>query len=522
MSTSTTTDDGSFGPDDFSDDESATITSEDSQQGSLSSHDTIPMMGHQATNNDSGDIGNNDRYHLSDGGITPNQQGSLNRDNQFQNFDNNERGTGSNFSGETNAYLSLTVTNSSAASSAKSSFSPELKSEGNKHAQDENEKEEELFDDDSQHTAKRFFIVKSTYPKYSKWDSTDPELAECERRSKTVHEIVHPMEGFESEYQAEYEARRVRNDCEAFRGACAPLTDDGEFSEYEDNYHFNSFDEPPWDSEILEETEREQEVIINYMTLNDYKQKLEEKASDEEYMKSMDTIFRCEEMQEVYECKLRVRDSGCSAYYSYPTAQPWDIKAEMEVKESGNCQKDAARKMRPEIGSVESFMFRGRQHGMFGWLLETCHQSDRDNGIGGFKCHEKEIQMCALLRHLQACKSLRELFIQLNTMDKHLRDQNLEEYSHVVNKTFIHKLVYVAPHLDQLQVLSFGPSITLYPGALDAIAMVSVWNTQRAALVISKRADTNLSLSSLLIEVITFIGAFGYFVCFVNGIRTTR
>ena len=176
MSTSTTTDDGSFGPDDFSDDESATITSEDSQQGSLSSHDNIPMVGHQATNNDS-----NDRYHLSDGGDTPNRLGTLNRSTQFQNFDNNERGTGSNFSGETNAYLSLTVTNSSAASSAKSSFSPELKSEGNKHAQDENEKEEELFDDDSQHTAERFFIVKSTYPKYSKWDSTDPELAECER-----------------------------------------------------------------------------------------------------------------------------------------------------------------------------------------------------------------------------------------------------------------------------------------------------------------------------------------------------
>mmetsp|Transcript_8498 Transcript_8498/g.14010 ORF Transcript_8498/g.14010 Transcript_8498/m.14010 type:complete len:719 (-) Transcript_8498:87-2243(-) len=464
MSTSTTTDDGSFGPDDFSDDESATITSESSRQGSLSSHDSV-RLGHQATINDSGNIDNNDRYHDADGGDTPHQQGILNTET-----DNGEIVMGSSVPSGTNAYLSLTVTNSSAASSAKSSLSSERKSRGNNHAQDE--EEEEDYYDDSPHTRERFFIVKSTYPKYSKWDRTDPEIAESERRAKTVHEIVPPMNGFENEYQADYEARRVRNDCEAFRGACAPLDDDGELSEYEDDYHFNSFDEPPWDSEMLGEYEREEEVIIDLMTFKQFKQKLEEKASDEEYIEFMDKKFKCEETEQIYECKLRVRDSGCSAYYSYPTAQPWDIKAEMEVRESVNCQKDVVRKMRPEIESVKSFMFKGRQYGVFGWLLETCHQSDYDSDGDGFSCDQDEVQMCALLRHLQACKSLRELFIQLNTdnPDKRLQHQNLAQYSHVVNKTFIHKLMYVAPHLDQLRVLSFGPSITLYPRALDAIS----------------------------------------------------
>lgn len=456
---STTTDDGSFGPDDFSDGESSTITSE-SQLGSLSSRDTI-HLGHQhdATNNDSS---NNDidRHHAY-GGETSNQP-------HFHNIDNNERVTDSSVPTKQNAYLSLTVTNSSATSSTKSSSSEEKPNQrGNCHAQEEDEEEE---DDHSQCTTERFFIVKSTYPKYSKWDSTDPEIAESERRAKTIHEIMPPITGFESGFQAEYEARRVRNECEAFRGACAPLDDDGEFSEFEDDYHFNSFDEPPWDSEVLEECDREEEVIIDCMTLKQYKQKLEEKASDEEYIEYMDKEFKCEETLQIYECKLRVQDSGYDAYYSYPTAQPWDIKAEMEVRESINHQKDAERKMRPEIDCVKSFMFKGRQYGMFGYLLESCYHCDYDSD--DVRCDRRELQMCALLRHLQASKSLRELFIQLNTHvpDNQLQRHKLVKYAHVVNGTFIQKLVYVAPHLDQLRVLSFGPNITLYPRALEAIS----------------------------------------------------
>lgn len=436
---STTTDDGSFGPDDFSDGESSTITS-DSQQGSLSSRDTN-HLGHQqdVTNNDSG----NDMVSSA----PTKQNGS-------------------------DAYLSLTVTNSSATSSTKSSsssFEEKPVQRANCHAQDDDEEEEG--DDDSQCTTERFFIVKSTYPKYSKWDSTDPETAESDRRARTIHKIVPPLTGFESGFQAEYEARRVRNECEAFRGACAPLDDDGEFSEFEDDYHFNSFDEPPWDSEVLEECDREEEVIIDCMTWKQFKQKLEEKASDEEYIDYMDKEFKCEETIQIYECKLRVQDSGCNAYYSYPTAQPWDIKAEMEVRESTNCQKDAARKMRPEIDCVKSFMFKGRQYGVFGYLLENCHRCDYDNNddVG---CDRHELEMCALLRHLQASKSLRELFIQLNTRvpDNLLQRHKMVKFAHVVNKTFIQKLVYVAPHLDQLRVLSFGPNITLYPRALEAIS----------------------------------------------------
>mmetsp|Transcript_4755 Transcript_4755/g.7352 ORF Transcript_4755/g.7352 Transcript_4755/m.7352 type:complete len:728 (+) Transcript_4755:261-2444(+) len=452
---STTTDDGSFGPDDFSDGESSTITSE-SQQGSLSSRDTI-HLGHQHDDNDRD-------HHQACGVDTSNQT-------HFRNIDNNERVTDSSAPMKhngTDAYLSLTVTNSSAASSAKSSSSSEEKSIQRVNCRTREDDEEE--DDDSQCTTERFFIVKSTYPKYSKWDSTDPEIAESERRAKTIHEIVPPNAGFESEFHAEFEARKVRNECEAFRGACAPLDDGGEFSEFEDDYHFNSFDEPPWDSEVLEECDREEEVIIDCMTLKQFNQKLEEKTSDEEYIEYMDKEFKCEETLQVYECKLRVRDSGCSAYYSYPTAQPWDIKAEMEVRESTNHQKDAARKMRPEIECVKSFMFKGRQHGVFGYLLESCHHCDYDNE--DVSCDRQEVQMYGLLRHLQAAKSLRELFIQLNRVvpDNLLQRHKLVQYAHVVNKTFIHKLVYVAPHLDQLRVLSFGPNITLYPRALEAIS----------------------------------------------------
>jgi len=474
---STTTDDGSFGPDDMSsEDESATIASESqySEEGSLSSHDTI-HLGLQATNNSDRINNNNDRYHhRTDGEDAQNQQDIWNRGTQLQKFDNNNTTESSAPTKEngTDAYLSLTVTNSSAASSAKSSLSFEEKSiqRGANHAQEkqkEVEEEEEDEDDDSQCTTERFFIVKSTYPKYSKWDSTDHEIAESERRAKTIHDIVPPIAGFDSEYHADYEARKVRNNCEAFRGACAPLDDDGDFSEYDD-YLFNSYDEPPWDSDVLDEHDREEEVIIDVMTLKQYKQKLAEKASDEEYIEGLDKEFQCEETLQAYECKLRVRDSGCSAYYSYPSAQPWDIKAEMEVKEGVNWRKDAVRKMRPEIDRVKSFMFKGRQHGVFGWLLEMCHHDDFDSD----SVEEHEVQNCALLRHLQACKGLHELFIQLNTdnTDNILQRQKLMQYANVISKTFIQKVIHVAPHLDQLRVLSFGPSITLHPRALEALS----------------------------------------------------
>jgi hypothetical protein len=469
IGSTTSTDDGSFGPDDFSDDESATITSEESRrsEGSLSSLGSI-QLGQQTINND--------RYHhRSDRGTdgdTPHQQSIWDRETQFRNIaDNNTSMESSAPTKEngTDAYLSLTVTNSSAASSAKSSLSSEEKSIQNRrnHAKEDEEDDE----NNSQCTTERFFIVKSTYPKYSKWDSTDPEIAECDRRSKTIHEIVPPITGFDGVFQAEYEARKVRNECEAFRGACAPLDDDGEFSEYEDDFHFNSFDDPPWDSEVLEQYERDEEVIIDIMTMKQYKQKLAEKASDVEYIECMDKEYKCEETVQVYECKLRVRDSGCRAYYSYPTAQPWDIKAEMEVKETVQYQKDVMRKMRPDIERVKSFMFEGRQFGVFGWLLENCHHSDYDSDRVS-SCDDLEVRMCALLRHLQACKSLDELFLQLNTdtPGNLLQHQKPLQYAHVVDRTFIQKLVYVAPHLDQLRVLSFGPSITLYPRALDAIS----------------------------------------------------
>ena len=466
IGTSTTsTDDGSFGSDDFSDDGSDNIATDSlHSEGSLSSHDII-HFGQQAPNN-------NDRYHHrddrgTDGGDTPHQESIWDRETQFRNIDNNKTLTESSAPTEenrTDAYLALTVTNSSAASSAKSSLSSEEKTtqKRNNHA----EEEEEDDDDSRQRTTERYFIVKSTYPKYSKWDSSCPETAGCEQRAKTIHEIMHPITGFEGEFQADYEARKVRNECEAFRGSCAPLDDDGEFSEYEDDFHFNSYDDPPWKSEALEEQERTEEVTIDIMTLKQYKQKLVEKESDAEYIKFMDLEFKCEEALQVYERKLRVRDSGCSAYYSYPTAEPWDITAEMEVKESPNCSKDASRKMRPDIETVKSFMFKGRQHGVFGYLLESCHNSDDMVTSDG-----DEVHICALLRHLKACKGLDELFLQLNTdMGNVLQRQKPLQHAHVVDQTFIQKIMHVAPHLDQLRVLSFGPSITLYPWALDAIS----------------------------------------------------
>ena len=79
------------------------------------------------------------------------------------------------------------------------------------------------------------------------------------------------MTGFDSEFHAEHEARRFRNNCEQFQGACAPLedNDDGEISFVdEDDFLFTSFDEPPWDSELIENNDRNEEDIIDIMTMH--------------------------------------------------------------------------------------------------------------------------------------------------------------------------------------------------------------------------------------------------------------
>ena len=430
-----TSDDDSFHSEDLSDDETITIISENQHpEESFSSHDSL-QLGQQDNNNDIHCVSN-------------------------AKIKNNEP-----------EYLSLTVTTSSAASSAKSSFSPvDKNSEG---ASNQSGEQEDDSDGDNNHLpSERFFIVKSTYPKYSKWDSTDPDLAECERRAKTIHQILPPLTGFDSSYQAEYEGRKARNECIEFCGGFTPLDDDGEYSECEDDYyHFHSYDDPPWDSEALEKSDRDMEVIIDIMTMKQFEQKLSEKGSDVEYIEEMDKEYKYEETFQLYENKLLVRESGCSAFYSYPIAQPWDIQAEMEVRESLRYHKDAERKMRPDIEHVKSFMFQGRQYGVFGQVLENSHYSDCDDEE--VTCPDIEVKTCGLLRHLRACKGLEELFIQLNTdiPSNLLQLQNALHYANQVSHTFIRKLEYVAPHCCQLRVLSFGPSITLHPKALEAISM---------------------------------------------------
>lgn len=343
--TSPSTDDGSFDPNDFEDDESATITSESFySEDSLSSHHSIYVGQGQVSNN------NDNHHHGTDIGT----------DGQSQLFGHTTTHNNNNTvpTEENEAtYLSVTVTNSSSASSAKSCQSSDkapLQTVIHANGDIESCTAE-------QRSKKRFFIIKSTYPKYSKWDTSDPEAAEYDRKANTVHEIVHPMTGFDSEFHAEHEARRFRNNCEQFQGACAPLddNDDGEISFVdEDDFLFTSFDEPPWDSEFIENNDRNEEVIIDIMTMKQYHQKLDEQQEDRMYTEDNEKRYQLDEAMKIHECKLRVRSSGYRAYYSYPTEKPWDVKAEMEVKESANWQRQNCLKMRPDIEDIRSFMFK--------------------------------------------------------------------------------------------------------------------------------------------------------------------
>jgi len=459
--TSPSTDDGSFDPNDFEDDESATITSESfHSEDSLSSHNSIYVGQGQGSNN------NDNHHHGTDtgtDGISQENWGGKEAQVFGKKFTTNNN---TDLTEENEAtYLSVTVTNSSSASSAKSCQSSDkapLQTVIHANGDIESCTAE-------QRSKKRFFIIKSTYPKYSKWDTSDPEAAEYDRKANTVHEIVHPMIGFDSEFQAEYEARRFRNNCEQFQGACAPLedNDDGEISFVdEDDFLFTSFDEPPWDSELIENNDRNEEVIIDIMTMKQYHQKLDEQQEDRMYNEDNEKRYQLDEAMKIYECKLRVRSSGYRAYYSYPTEKPWDVKAEMEVKESANWRRQNCLKMRPDIEDIRSFMWRGRAHGVFGHILQNCQGND-----AAFEASAIEMQYCALFSHLKKCKQLDELFLQLNTDVARQALPRQHAAYNCVSHVFIKKMIHVAPQLHQLRVLSFGPSITLNPWALDAISI---------------------------------------------------
>lgn len=359
-----------------------------------------------------------------------------------------------------------------------------------------------------------YYVVKQTRPIIN---DKNRKFVEAKMKAESTFEILGKQSGIWGWPNACNEARRYRNECPHFDGACT-------IDEYDSDLEatFDFFTEPPWDSgDHPFNDSRDTDVVIHVMTRDQCDIWLEEQLSCKQYVE--DRMQEFERVLKTRENRLRIKASGARAYYSYPWPKDWDIKAAMVIREDNDWREDALLKINPDARRVTSLAYSGCKTGSLGDFMLAClHDA---NAIDkeqleklyneDFEVSMEEIESVGLLRHLRACESLEDLFIQMRQVAKvracppyrkiaessdldmarvthssateselqkqvHSTSESTDTtsktkqrrdlpYNHIVTDVFMKKVLKAAPHISEIMVLSFGPCTKIHPNAFNVI-----------------------------------------------------
>lgn len=293
--------------------------------------------------------------------------------------------------------------------------------------------------------------MKTTYPSDRNWsrypapkekDGSMNKALQCLRMLSESISLLPPFEGAIDYAEAVESARFERQQLHAFEG-------------YEES------DGPPWMSQHDGQT-----VIVDVVDRGDYTDFLRQRNEAKEYLEQRINHFNV--LLDMEEGRMVMAATETKAFYSYPVRKLWNIKADMEIRETDNSKSDALMKIRPDSYHMKSLMYRGHMGGSFGEFLT---ELDEDNGQ---RFDEEKV---GLLRHLSAIDNLEVLFLEVFSGPLKLERAYITE--DFVSST-CHKM-------RNLKVLSFGPGMTVQPEALLVIGQT---------LSNLERLDISFALSS--------------------------
>jgi hypothetical protein len=267
------------------------------------------------------------------------------------------------------------------------------------------------------------------FPVYRNTDGSLNQIVQCLRSMHTRIDLLPPNEGYENYAEAVEAARDICDGMECFKG-------------------FNITDIPPWRTTV-----NNQQVEIEVVDWENYMKRIDSDRSEwcNEYLERKRKDYQ--NVLDLEEGCARMHITDTKVFYSYPEQKMWNVKADMEVRESDNWEVDLLKKIRPDVGQMRSLMYCGHVSGSLGRFLEATHNLNEFTKV--------EV---GLLRHLKRMDDLQELYLSIET-----RKQRGHEMSTCTNvaELFIFE---IAPQLQNLKVLSFAPGFTVLPGALVAIA----------------------------------------------------
>ena len=275
-------------------------------------------------------------------------------------------------------------------------------------------------------------IMKTIYPSDSNWsqypaptekDGTINRALRCMKILSESISLLPPFEGTIDYAQAVETARSERQQIDAFEG-------------YEET------DGPPWMSQHEGHT-----VIVDVVDRGDYADFLQQRNEAKEYLE--ERIHHYNALLDMEEGQMVMQVTGTKTFYSYPVRKLWNIKADIEIRETDNPVSDALMKIRPDSYGMRSLMYRGNMGGCFGNFLCDLHED----------IEEFDTEKVGLLRHLCAIDDLKELFLEVYCVQSKFR-------AHITDKFF----KVTAPKISNLQVLSFGPGLTVHPETLSIIS----------------------------------------------------
>lgn len=281
----------------------------------------------------------------------------------------------------------------------------------------------------------RIVIVKNTYPTHL-FDGfpviydEDRQLNRIVRFIKYYNEtmkVLGPSDGFVDLEEALNAARIERDRLSIFDG-------------YEET------DGPPW-----RESDGRHTVVIDTWDYEDYFDYKDSQQNSKAYFDE-----KMENYQNVYDIEMGrmiMAATKTKVFYTYPKRKMWNVKADMEIRETENWREDMLKKIRPDAGGMRSLMYRGHSRGSLGRFVNFFH----DYNNASYAAEE-----FGLLRHLRSIDNLEELYLEI---DLRTAERRASIPRHVTD-AFIYE---IAPQMRNLKVLSFGPDLLLSPEVFEAI-----------------------------------------------------
>lgn len=317
------------------------------------------------------------------------------------------------------------------------------------------ELEQNLHGWDKHQQENRLVIVKSAQPSNEMFDDypvkcdQDGEMNKVLKCIKYTSEQIHllpPYEGLVGMHEAIQAARIERDKIDAFSG-------------------YDETEGPPWSCQHNGNT-----IDIDVVDYEDYMGFVDNINEAKEYLNQKYEHFL--NVLDVEEGRMRMAASGTKVFYSYPIRKLWNVKADMEIRESDSWRSDLLLKIRPDTRGMKSLLYKGHVEGSLGRFLEHTF-------------HEKRYvsEEVGLLRHVQCIDNLEELFLEMTTESLPWSRELDEAYP--IGQDFIGEL---APRISNLKVLSFGPGLIVLP---EALAVISQTLMQLERLDISYGIDNH-------------------------------